>query len=106
MAVCLLAISLRARIIHAMTETEAAALKAMQDDIYRERILRARRMTPEQRLADAFELTNGVFARMHEGAMWQLGTTDAEAGWREVSRRLDRLRAAGERGRFSSHRAP
>lgn len=78
-----------------MTETEAADLKAMQDDIYRERILRARSQTVEERLADAFELTNSVFARMHEGAMWQLGTADAEARWREVSRRLDRLRAAG-----------
>ncbi len=36
----------------------AASLKAMQDDIYREKILRARKLTPEQRLADAFELSN------------------------------------------------
>jgi len=83
-----------------MTETEASALKAMQDDIYRERILRARSQTPEERLADAFELTNGVFARMHEGAMWQLGTDDAAAGWREVERRLERLRRVGEQGRY------
>jgi hypothetical protein len=83
---------------------EAAALRALQDDIYRERILRARRMTPEQRLSDVIELTNGVFARMHEGAMWQLGTTDAEAGWREVARRLARLSATDERGRFAPSR--
>ncbi len=71
----------------------------MQDDIYRERILRARRMTPEQRLADAFELTNGVFARMHEGAMWQLGTADAEAGWREI-------RPSGSEGGMAQINAP
>ena len=47
---------------------DPAALKALQDDIYRERVLRARRLTPQERLADALELTNGVFARMHEGA--------------------------------------
>lgn len=41
----------------AMTEQAAADLKAMQDDIYRERILRSRKMTPEQRLADVFELS-------------------------------------------------
>lgn len=36
-------------------ELAAAELKAMQDDIYREKILRARRQTPEQRLADVFK---------------------------------------------------
>lgn len=46
----------------------AASLKAIQDDIYREKILRARKLTPEQRLADVFELMNSVFARMHERA--------------------------------------
>jgi hypothetical protein len=81
---------------------DPAALKALQDDIYRERILRARRMTAEQRLADALELTNGVFARMHEGAMWQLGTTDAELGWQEVRRRLERLDRIHDEGRFVS----
>ncbi|MBI5801022.1 MAG: hypothetical protein HZA92_09910 [Verrucomicrobia bacterium] len=80
---------------------DPAALKALQDDIYREKILRARRMTPEQRLADAFELTNGVFARMHEGAMWQTGTTNAEQGWLEVRRRLDRLCRTHDHGRFT-----
>lgn len=79
---------------------DPAALKALQDDIYRERILRARAMTVEQRLADVFELSNSVFARMHEGAMWQMGTTDAEAGWREVRRRLARLDRVHDAGRF------
>ena len=30
----------------------SAALKAMRDDIYRQKILRARKLTPEQRLAE------------------------------------------------------
>ncbi len=85
----------------AMSEEAAASLKAMQDDIYREKILRARKMTPEQRLADVFELTNSVFTRMHEGAMWQAGTTDEEEGWKIVRKRLDRLRKVHEVGRFS-----
>ena len=76
---------------------DPAALKALQDEIYRERILRARKMTVQERLAEALELTNGVFRRMHEGAMWQLGTTDAEAGWREVRRRLERSCANNSR---------
>ena len=79
---------------------DPAALKPLQDDIYRRRIRRARQMTMEERLADAMELTNNVFVRMHEGAMWQLGTTDADAGWREVRRRLDRLGRLHDQGRF------
>jgi hypothetical protein len=79
---------------------DPAALKALQDSIYRERVMRARRMTPDERLATVFELTNGVFERMHEGAMWQMGTSDPARGWEEVRRRLDRLRRLEERGRY------
>ena len=79
---------------------DPAALQALQDAIYRETILRSRKLTVEQRLADALELTNGVFARMHEGAMWQLGTTDVEKGWAEVRRRMDRLSRVHDEGRF------
>ena len=79
---------------------EPAALKALQDDIYREKILRARSMTVEERLADAIELTNGVFHRMLEGAMWQLGIADEAQGWCEVRARLSRLAAAHDAGRF------
>ena len=70
---------------------DPAALKELQDAIYREKVLRARSMTPEQRLDSALELTNGVFERMAEGVRWQLGTTDTAEIWREVRRRMDRL---------------
>jgi hypothetical protein len=79
---------------------DSAALKALQEAIYRDRVLRAREMTVEQRLAEALELTNSVFVRMHEGAMWQLGIKDAEEGWREVRRRLARLGRVHDEGRF------
>lgn len=81
---------------------DPAALKALQDDIYRERVLRARRLTVEQRLADAFEITNSVFENMLAGAMWQKGITDRAEGWREVRRRLDRLERVRDFGRFTS----
>ena len=77
---------------------EPAALKALQDDIYRERVLRARGLTVEQRLSDVFELSNQVFGMMLAGAMHRLGTRDEEAGWDEVRRwmsRLDRLHDHG-----------
>jgi hypothetical protein len=85
---------------------DPAALKALQDDIYRERVLRARKMTLDERLADVLELTNSVFIRMHEGAMWQLGTSDADLGWREVRRRLDRIGRVHDEGRFVSSKPP
>ena len=85
---------------------DPAALKALQDDIYREKILRARRSTPEQRFADALEITNSAFDRMHAGAMWQMGTTDPEKGWLEVRRRLIRLCRAHDHGRFTTQKPP
>ncbi len=80
---------------------DPAALKALQDAIYRDKILRARAMTPEQRLEDVFVLSNSAFQRMHEGAMWHLNSDDPAEGWREVRRRLDRLQLVQDRGRYS-----
>ena len=45
-------------------------LEALQDAIYRDKVLRARAMTVEERLAEAFDLTTEVFQRMHDGAAW------------------------------------
>lgn len=78
------------------------ALEELQDAIYRDKVLRARAMTPDQRLSDVFELTNGVFQRMHEGAMWQLNTTDPQVGWTEVRRRMARLTRAQEFGYYTT----
>ena len=83
---------------------DPAALKALQDDIYREKILRARKQTMEERLADGIELTNSAFLRMLEGAMWQLGTTDEGLGLAEVRRRMDRLGRVTDEGRFVNRR--
>ncbi|MCW1925134.1 hypothetical protein OKA05_21420 [Luteolibacter arcticus] len=68
-----------------------AALKELQDAIYRDKVLRARAMTSGQRCSDVFELSTFQFHLMHGGAMKRLGTDDAEAGWQEVRRSLDRL---------------
>lgn len=79
-----------------------AALKALQDDIYRDRVLRARRLTVEQRLADVFELSNHQFGMMLAGAMHRLGTRDEEAGWREVRRWMSRLDRLHEHGLYET----
>lgn len=80
------------------------ALLELQDAIYRDKVLRARAMTPDQRFAAVFELTNGVFERMHEGAMWQLNTTDPQIGWAEVRRRMERLTKTQEFGYYTTEK--
>ena len=80
--------------------TDRSHLDAMQREIWLTKIARARAMTPEERFAEVSSLTTQAFARMHAAAMADLGTTDAEAGWAEVRRRLDRIRAARDAGRF------
>jgi hypothetical protein len=80
------------------------ALKDLQDSIYREKVLRARAMTPEERMAAGFDITNEAFQRMLHGAMWQLNTEDTSLGWAEVERRLDRLRNMHEHGLYSVER--
>lgn len=75
-----------------------AALKALQDAIYREKILRARGMSIGERLDEVFELSTRQFGMMHAGAMHRLATTDEAKGWEEVGRwmqRLDRVRDHG-----------
>ncbi len=78
------------------------ALKDLQDSIYREKVLRARAMTPEERFDAGFEITNESFQRMLFGAMWQLELDDITLGWREVERRLKRLRHAQEHRRYTT----
>ena len=82
----------------------AAELKAMQDSIYREKILRARRQTPEERLADVFELSNHQFGMMLGGAMYRIGTTDENKGWSEVSRWMSRLDRVREHGWYATEK--
>ena len=79
---------------------DPAALKALQDAIYRDRIRLARARTVQQRLAEVFELSNFMFGMMHGGAMNRLGTTDELAGWAEVRRWMRRLDRAREHGLY------
>ena len=70
---------------------DPAELKALQDAIYRDRILRARAMTMEERFEEIMDVSDHQFGMMLAGAMHRLGTTDEEEGWEEVRRGLGRL---------------
>ena len=79
-----------------------AELKAMQDSIYRERILRARRQTPEDRLADVFELPDAEMMRMHDAAMLEIADpADDAQGWEVVKQRVELERKMRDAGRFA-----
>ncbi len=85
---------------------DPAALKALQDDIYREKIRQARKLTLQQRLADVFELSNHMFGMMHAGAMHRLKTSDESAGWAEVRRWMRRLDHVREQGLYVPEKPP
>ena len=68
-------------------------LENLQDEIYRDKVLRARSMTQEERLTEVFELSNAMLNRMLMGVMWQKGIEDISEAKREVGKRIDRLRA-------------
>jgi hypothetical protein len=82
------------------------ALKDLQDSIYREKVLRARAMTPEERMASVFEMSDFQMGMMHAGAMHKIGTSDPELGWQEVRRWLDRLDRAHDFKLYSTEGKP
>ncbi|MEI6655301.1 MAG: hypothetical protein WCP45_11065 [Verrucomicrobiota bacterium] len=77
-------------------EANPDALRALQAEIYRDKVLRARAMTPAERLAEALELSNDIYAWMLDGAKAQCGLPSDEEGWAEVQRRLQTLRRLHE----------
>ena len=79
------------------TEHTPDALKALQDAIYLEKVLRARAMTPAERLDEALELSNDIYTWMLDGAKSQCGLSSDEEGWAEVQRRLQTLRRLHEK---------
>jgi hypothetical protein len=77
-------------------EGQTENMKALQAEIYRDKVLRARAMTPSERLAEALELSNDIYHWMLDGAKEQCGLPSDEDGWTEVKRRLGTLRRLHE----------
>ncbi len=80
------------------------ALKDLQDSIYREKILRARSMTKEERISEVFELSNRQLGIMLAGAMAKISTNDEALGWQEVSKNMECLDRVREFGLYSTER--
>jgi len=78
------------------------ALKDLQDSIYREKILRARSMTREERFTAGCQLTNEVTERAFQGVMARNGNLTHKDAWLEAKRRAERLRQAQDHGLYVS----
>jgi hypothetical protein len=78
------------------TDVKDEGLKVLQAEIYRDKVLRSRAMTPAERLAEALELSNDIYSWMLDGAKAQCRLPSDEDGWAEVQRRLQTLRRLHE----------
>jgi hypothetical protein len=77
--------------------SEPDVLKSLQKEIYRDKVLRARAMSPTERLDEALELSNDIYTWMLDGAKSQCRLSSNEEGWAEVQRRLQTLRKLHEK---------
>ncbi len=80
------------------------ALKDLQDSIYREKVLRARAMTSEERFIAGVELTNLVSLLNLAGAMNMIGTTDEQLGWAAAKRLRARLNHTRDHGMYVTNK--
>ena len=71
--------------------------QALLDEIYRQKILAARKMTPEERIRGGFELTAYVRRRMEDGIRNQFLEADEEEVQRILKERVTRIKQLQER---------
>jgi hypothetical protein len=79
-------------------ESDPVALRALQEDIYREKVLRARKLTVAQRLADVFECSNAGLHFMFSGVRMEQPDLSEEDTWKEVGARIHRVRRMRDHG--------
>ena len=73
-------------------------LKELADALYRERLERARRMSPEEKLAAGPKLFAEVCERMRAGIRQQFPDADEQTVQATLIRRVRRLRQVAEAG--------
>lgn len=77
----------------------------MVDQIHQERLLKARRQSPEERVAEAMELTDFAFETMENAVKAEHPEADAQAVTAIVRHQLGRLRRREDRHLFQPLRA-
>jgi hypothetical protein len=81
-------------------ESDSDALRALQDDIYRGKILRARQMTVAERLMSVFECSSLSLGFMYAGVQLQKPGLSEEETWNEVGARIFRARRLHDHGYY------
>jgi hypothetical protein len=81
-------------------DTAMEPSKELADQIYRERILRARRMPPDEKLAEGPRLFEAACSIMASGIRNQFPGLDDDQVAEILKERLDRLRRIEERGLY------
>ena len=83
--------------VKAFTESDPQALAALQRDIYREKVDRARAMSVSERLESVFECSDlGLEMMFSQIRSTDPGLTD-EAVWAEAGARIERVRRLRDR---------
>ena len=78
--------------------SEPNEFQPLMDDIFREKVLRARKATPGQKVADIFELYQIGVSLMRDGVRGQHPQFNEEQVEAEVRRRFARVRQIQEHG--------
>ena len=79
---------------------DADQLKELQDSIYREKVLRARKMTDSERLTATLEQIDFAYETMLGGVHMQFPEASSEEASKILKQRLDVLRRMDDRGLF------
>lgn len=82
------------------THPDAAQLKELQDSIFREKVLRARSMTEDERFASALELIDFAYEQMLAGVQMEFPDISQDEALKILGKRLDRLRAMEDYGLY------
>lgn len=82
--------------MHDQQQSEGEAIRKLADDLYRERVLRARAMTPEEKLRVATGLFTEVCERMKIGLRMENPRADEKMIQKLLVKRLNRLRQLDE----------
>jgi hypothetical protein len=78
----------------------------LADAIYRDKVLRARGRTLDERIREGMECFDLSCRLMADGVRQQFHPIDEPGVWRKVGERLDRLRRMEERGIYQPYQDP
>jgi hypothetical protein len=92
--------------MHDQQQKEGEAIRQLADELYRERVLRARAMTGEEKLTMAAELFRDVCDRMKIGLRMENPQADEATIQKLLVKRFNRLRQLDESSWVTTNTSP